>query len=252
MTEDKKKILLIDANSFIHRTFHALPPLTTPEGKPVGAIYGLTNTLLKVLNDEKPDYVAAAFDTPHKTFRKEMFEKYKAQRPEAPDELKSQIIEAHNLFDKFGIKTIEKPGFEADDVLGTLSKKFLNKKHVKTLILTGDLDTLQLVDDDNTLVLVPQKGVSQMTKYNEEKVKERFGVEPSRLADYKGLVGDSSDNIPGIPGIGPKTAKKLLSKYKTLEEMYKKLEEEKDSSLEKVVKNKGQALLSKKLAIIKK
>ncbi len=253
MTEGKKKILLIDANSFIHRAFHALPPLKTKEGKPVGAIYGLTNTLLRILENERPDYVAAAFDTPETTFRKEMFEEYKAQRPETPEELISQIVESYNLFEKLGIKTLEKPGFEADDVLGALAERFTKDKNVKTFILTGDLDSLQLVDDENTIVLVPQKGVSRMTEYNEEKVKERFGVEPSRLADYKGLVGDSSDNIPGIPGIGPKTAKSLLQKYGTIERMYEKIEKEENENLkEKIIKNKAQALLSKKLATIKK
>lgn len=251
MINKEKKLLLIDANSFIHRTFHALPPLKTAEGKPTGAIYGLTNTLLKILNDEKPDYVAAAFDTPQKTFRKEMFKEYKAQRPQAPEELKAQIIEAYTLFKNFGIKTIEKPGFEADDILGTLAKKFSKNKDIKTIILTGDLDALQLVEN-NITVLVPKKGISQMNRYDKEKVMERFGIKPQQLTDYKGLAGDSSDNIPGVPGIGPKTTQKLLSKYGTIEKLYQKIDnEKKDPVLEKITKNKEQAILSKKLATIK-
>ncbi len=253
MNKKIKKILLIDANSFIHRSFHALPPLETPEGKPIGAIYGLTNTLLKVIRDEKPNYVAAAFDTPKKTFRSDIFEEYKAHRPETPDELKQQIVEAYNLFKAFGIKTIEKEGFEGDDVLGTLAKKFTKENGVKTFILSGDLDILQLVNDKNTIVLTPKRKISEMKRYNEEKVKERFGVPPHLLPDYKGLVGDSSDNIPGIYGVGPKTAEKLLSKYKTIENLYKNIDQEKESAVIKKIKNnKPKAILSKKLATIKK
>ncbi len=245
----EKKLLLIDANSFIHRAFHALPPFKTPEGKPVGAIYGLASILLRVLESEKPDYVAAAFDTPKKTFRKEMFEEYKAHRPETPDELKNQIVESYVLFEKMGIKTVEKPGFEADDVLGTLAEKFAKTKGVKTAILTGDLDALQMVKDGNTVVLVPQKGVSQMKEYNEDMVKERFGVEPRQLVDYKGLVGDPSDNIPGVPGIGPKTAKDIILKHGTIESLLQKKDAETPGE-EKVIKNKDRALMSKKLAVI--
>jgi DNA polymerase-1 len=252
MDDKEKKILLIDANSFIHRAFHALPPLKTKDGKPTGAIYGLTNTLLRVLKDENPNYVAAAFDTPKKTFRKELFQEYKAHRPKAPEELKEQILEAYNLFKNFGIKTVEKPGFEADDVLGTLVKKFSGNKKIKIIVLTGDLDALQLIEHKNVTVLVPQKGVSQMNHYNENKVMERFGVTPKQLIDYKGLAGDSSDNISGVPGIGPKTTQELLSKYGTVEGIYKKITNEKGLVFEKLRKNKEQAILSKKLATIKK
>jgi DNA polymerase I len=252
MDTKEKKVLLIDANSFIHRAFHALPPLKTKDGKPTGAIYGLTNTLLRVFENEKPDYVAAAFDTPKKTFRKELFQEYKAHRPKAPEELKEQILEAYNLFKNFGIKTVEKSGFEADDVLGTLVKKFCENKKIKIIVLTGDLDALQLIDHKNTTVLVPQKGVSQMNHYNKDKVIERFGITPKQLTDYKGLAGDSSDNIPGVPGIGPKTTQELLSRYGTIEEIYKKTTNEKGLVFEKLRKNKKQAILSKKLATIKK
>jgi DNA polymerase-1 len=248
-----KKILIIDANSFIHRAFHALPPLETPDGRPIGAIYGLTNILFSILNREKPDYVAAAFDTPEKTFRKVMFKEYKAHRPKAPDELKQQIIEAHVLFKKFGIKTLEKPGFEADDILGTLAEKFTKTKGVKTTILTGDLDALQLVDDENTTILIPGGGTSQMIRYDELKVEERFGIKPKQLIDYKGFAGDSSDNIPGVPGVGPKTAARLLQKYKDIDGIYKNIDKEKESAvIKKIKENKDQAYLSKKLGTIKR
>lgn len=254
MTNKKRKLLLIDANSFIHRSFHALPPLTTDQGKPTGALYGLANTLLKVLGDESPDFVVAAFDTPEDTFRKEMFEEYKAHRPETPDELKSQIVEAHDLFDHFGIKTMEKPGFEADDVIGTIVEKTKDEKDMKTLILTGDLDTLQLVRDGNVVVLTPKRGVSNMTRYDRAAIEERFGVPPEKLADYKGLVGDSSDNIPGVEGIGKKTAAKILQKYGSLEKACEEIEKEEDLNhrIKKLAENKDIAVLSKKLAIIEK
>lgn len=249
--KNPKKLLLIDANSFIHRSFHALPPLEK-NGKPTGAIYGLANTLLKILRDEKPDYVAACFDTPEDTFRDEMYEDYKAQRPETPDELKDQIVESYNLFENIGIKTMEKDGFEADDVIGTLAKKFKKDDDIKTIILTGDLDTLQLVEDGNIEVLTPKRGVSDMKKYDENAIKERFGIPPENLADYKGLVGDSSDNIPGVPGIGKKTAAKILGEYKTLENAIEKLEKEEDLNhrIKKLLENKEQAKLSKKLGTI--
>jgi DNA polymerase-1 len=252
MNKEKKKILLIDANSFIHRSFHALPFFQTSNGKPVGAIYGLTNTLLKILKDEKPDYVIAAFDTPKKTFRSNIYKEYKANRPKAPKELVDQIIESYNLFKNIGIKTVEKAGFEGDDILGTLSKKFSDNKNVESLILTGDLDMLQLVNDNHTIVLTPKKSVSEMKRYNEKEVKERFGLKPNFLSDYKGLVGDKSDNIPGVYGVGKKTAEKLLSKYKTLENLYKNIDSEKETSaIKKIKENKPKAILSKKLATIK-
>lgn len=246
------KLLLIDANSLIHRAFHALPPLTSRDGKPAGALYGLANTLLKILRDEKPDYAAAAFDTPEVTFRKEMFEKYKAHRPKAPDELTYQIIRAHEIFGALGIPTLEKPGFEADDILGTLAERFGGEKNLKMIILTGDLDTLQLVNNEKIVVLAPKQGVTEMTRYNEDKVVERFGLRPDQLPDYKGLVGDPSDNIPGVPGVGPKTASSLLQEHGDLKNLYKALKKNPGSKsvIKKILDNEGQAFLSKKLGTI--
>lgn len=252
MANPPKKLLLIDANSLIHRAFHALPPLTSADGTPAGALYGLANTLLKILRDENPHYVAAAFDTPETTFRKEIFEKYKAHRPKMPDELRVQIEESHNLFKAFGILTLEKAGVEADDIIGTLVKRFKNKENLKIIILTGDLDTLQLVFNNNVVVLTPKRGISEMKKYNEEAVKERYGVEPKMLPDFKGLVGDPSDNIPGVPGIGQKGAAELLREGKRLEDLCKKAKKEKTNKLfQKLAAHQEVALLSKNLATIK-
>ena len=243
-----KTLLLIDANALVHRCFHALPPLTGPGNKPLGAIYGLSSILIRIFRQEPPDYVAAFFDRPEPTFRKKIFEEYKIHRPKAPDELVSQIIEAHNLFEFSGIKIFEAPGFEADDLIGAAVEQFKNVLELKIVILTGDLDILQLVDNEKVVVETIKKGVSETIIYNEKAVEERYGVLPAQLPDYKGLVGDPSDNIPGAPGIGPKTAAPLIQKYGNLENFFKNGQEEK--SYPKILKFKEQALLSRDLARI--
>lgn len=243
-----KTLLLIDANSLIHRCFHALPPLTNPKGEPVGALYGVSNILLKIIGAQKPEYAAACFDRPEPTFRKEKYDLYKAQRPKAPDELISQIINAHQLFEHFSIKAVEKPGFEADDIIGTLAEKFKKEKNTKVIILTGDLDSLQLIDDGKVSVNTFRKGISDTISYDSDAVKDRYGLEPSQLVDYKGLVGDSSDNIPGVLNVGPKTAVGILQKYKTLDNFFKNGQKEK--AYEKINNHKKDALLSRELAEI--
>ena len=226
-----KTILLFDANSIIHRSFHALPPFTTPEGKPSGAIYGLASILLKLWRESRPDYVAALFDRPEPTFRDKKYAEYKAQRPPAADELISQIIEAHKLFNAFGIKTFEKPGFEADDLIATFAEKFKKEDEVQVIILTGDRDTLQLVEGEKVVVQSFNKGVSDTTINDEKAVIEKYGLKPSQLIDYKALVGDPSDNIKGVPGVGPKTATEMLQKYGSVKKLYESLGD--DPKLEK-------------------
>lgn len=244
----KKKLLLIDANSLIHRSFHAIPGLTNKAGEPTGALYGLTNTLLKILKDEQPDFVAAAFDRPERTFRKELDESYKAHRPKAPDELVQQIIRAREIFDAFSVPWFEAPGFEADDIIGTLTEKFFKKTNI--VILTGDLDSLQLVKDGSVSVITFKKGVSETIRYDEAQVKKRFGVSSQQVIDYKALVGDASDNISGVAGIGAKSAEKLLNEFQSVEDI---LKTKKDSPLIKKIKeNKKDALHSKVLATIRK
>ncbi len=215
-----KTLLLIDANSIIHRSFHALPPFTTPDGRPSGAIYGIASILLKLWREERPDYVAALFDRPEPTFRDKIYKEYKAQRPAAPNELIAQIIETHKLFEAFGVKTFEKAGYEADDLIATLAEKFHGGKDLRVMILTGDRDTLQLVRGDSLVVKTFNKGVSDTTIYNEAAVREKYGLAPAQLIDYKSLVGDASDNVKGVPGIGPKTATELLRKFATLKKLY--------------------------------
>lgn len=246
-----KKLFLIDAHSLIHRCFHALPPLTTPEGKPIQSIYGLSNILLKIIREEKPDYVAACFDRPEPTFRKKQYAEYKAQRPAAPEELISQIIEAHRLFEAFGIRSFELPGFEADDLIATLADRFKSDRNLTIVILTGDLDTLQLVSGGQVVVRAFKKGISDTLTYDGEKVRERYGLEPQQLVDYKALVGDPSDNIKGVPGVGPKTAAGALKTFGTIEALYRRLGE--DPKLEKkLAGTEAAALRAKSLVTLSK
>lgn len=218
-----KKILLIDANSIIHRSFHALPPFTTPSGMPSGAIYGIASILLKLWRDDRPEYAAALFDRPEPTFRDRQYAEYKAQRPPTPDELVTQIIEAHTLFDAFGIKTFEMAGYEADDLIATLAETFKTLPDVRVVILTGDRDTLQLVEGDKLVVQTFNKGVSDTTTYDEKAVIEKYGIAPKQMVDYKALVGDPSDNIKGVPGVGPKTAVELIRRFGTVKTMYEQI-----------------------------
>lgn len=220
-----KTLLLIDANSMVHRAFHALPPMTGPGGDPSNALYGLSSVILKLWREERPEYAAACFDRPEPTFRDLEFAEYKGKRPPTSDELIPQIIAARELFPQFGISTFEEPGFEADDLIGTLACKFGDEEDLRIVILTGDRDTLQLVRGEKTVVRTPQKGVSETLTYDEALVKEKYGILPAQMVDYKALVGDTSDNIKGVAGIGPKTAAGILQKYGTLEEALKHMDE---------------------------
>ena len=247
MAEKLKTLFLIDANSIIHRCFHAMPPLTAADGRPIQAIYGLTNILLKIVREENPEYAAALFDRPEPTFRKEKYPEYKAQRPPTPDDLISQIIEAQTLFRKFGIRVFEKPGFEADDLIATLAEKFGDEPDVAVVILTGDLDTLQMVRGKKVVVRAFRKGISETTIYDEHAVQERYGLQPKEMADYKALVGDASDNIKGAPGIGPKTASELIKRFGTIENMYDNINKLPEKVREKFQKAEAEIRLSKKL-----
>ncbi len=243
-----KNLLLIDAHALIHRSYHALPPLTTPTGEPIGAIYGLARALMKTMREHKPDYVAAAFDRPEPTFRKEMFEQYKAHRPPAPDELVSQLIKSRELFKKLNIPCFELAGYEGDDVIGTLAAKF-DDKDIHITILTGDMDTLQLVKGDRVVVRAPKKGVSETIEYDADAVRVRYELGPDQMTDYKGLVGDPSDNIPGIPGVGPKTATTALHEFGSIEKLFAEMPEN-HKLAKKFLPFKKDALFSKKLATI--
>lgn len=242
-----KKLLLIDAHALIHRMFHALPDFTNERGEPTGALYGVSNALLKILKRENPDYVAAAFDLPEPTFRKKMFPEYKAHRKKIDEPLIQQLEKSRELFTAFGIPVMEIPGYEGDDIIGTLAKKFGGKTKVE--IFTGDLDALQLVKDGNVSVITFKKGISDTVRYDEAAVAARFGVGPEKLVDWKALVGDKSDNIPGVPGIGAKGAEKLILKYGSLEGILSAKDD--DRVVKKVQENREIAILSKDLSRIR-
>ncbi len=249
--KDKKILVLIDSNALIHRAFHALPPLTTKEGKPSGAVYGVALTLLSVFGKFKPDYVAAAFDMKEKTFRHKKFKEYKAKRIKAPDELYEQIPMTKELMSAFGIPVFEKKGFEADDIIGTISKNKKLDGDIERIIVTGDMDALQLVDKD-TKVFTLRRGIKDTFIYDEKQVYNRFSLKPDQIIDYKALRGDPSDNIPGVAGVGEKTATELLKKYKTVDGVYDKLKEIIPDGLKKKLKvGKKSAYLSQELAEIK-
>lgn len=220
------RLVLIDGNAILHRAYHALPPLTSADGAPAGAVYGFISMLIKIFNDLKPTHIAVAFDRAAPTFRKELFKEYQAKRPKMEDELVSQVDKVHEVLSAFGIPMYEVDGFEADDVIGTLAKQ--SKDQV--IIVTGDRDILQLVEDERVFVFMPTKGLSEGKLYGEKEVVERMGVTPSQIPDFKALAGDPSDNYPGVPGIGPKTAIKLLEKYKTLKKALTTLTEKEQES----------------------
>ncbi len=272
------KLILIDGNAIMHRAYHALPPLTTKKGEPINAVYGFVSMLLGLINDIKPTHIAVCFDRPEKTFRKEKYIHYQSQRPEMDDFLSQQITKMHDVLEAFGIPVYEKAGFEADDVLGTLAKqsirvkewKSVSKKHEKNqksirtstlplsrsstlidkvIIVTGDRDIFQLIND-KVKVYVPVKGLKEGKLYGVEEVKQEFDFEPKQMVDYKALVGDSSDNYPGVAGIGPKTARDLLTKYKTKENVYKHLSEINPNVRNKLEKDREGADLSYELATI--
>jgi DNA polymerase-1 len=249
---DKPLLLLFDGNALVHRAFHALPPLTQPKtGELVNAVYGFASTLLKVFADFKPTHWAVAFDRPTPTFRHEMFEEYKAQRPATPEELRSQIKKVHQLVEAFHIPVFEIDGFEADDVLGTLSKQ-ADEQGIETIIVTGDNDMLQVVLP-RVKALAPRRTFTDTILYDEEAVEQKYGIKPEQLADLKALAGDVSDNIPGLPGVGEKTATKLLQQYGSLQGIYDHIEDITPSKLQDTLREyRTQAFQSKELSTIVK
>lgn len=248
-----QKLFLIDGNAIIHRAFHAIPHFTTSKGELINAVYGFSSMLLNIMNAQKPDYIAVSFDLAAKTFRHEEYKDYKATRTKAPDELYAQIPRIKEVVKTFNIPIYEIEGFEADDVLGTLAEQAEKTQTpnapLNTYIVTGDMDTLQLVTD-KTFVFAPQNGFKEAITYDTNKVLAKHGLTPSQIVDYKSLKGDSSDNIPGVPGIGEKTSVQLLQKYKTLDGVYEHLEEITGAVHNKLKDNREQAYLSQYLARI--
>lgn len=253
-----KRLIIIDGHAVLHRAFHALPPLTTKKGEQVNAIYGFLLVFFKAINEFQPDFVVATFDLPSPTFRHKEFKEYKAKRPKMADELAGQIPKMKDILAAFNVPIFEKEGFEADDLIGALSRQ-AEDEQVETIIISGDLDVLQLVGPA-TKVFALRKGVKDTVLYDEEKVKEKYeGLLPSQLLDYKALRGDPSDNIPGATGIGEKTALTLIKDFGSIENIYEAIERQLDGAgkitsavKEKLMASKEQVFLSKRLATIRK
>lgn len=245
----KPKLVIIDGNSLINRAYYALPPLTTKDGLPTNAVYGFATMLFRIFEEHYPDYISVAFDRKEATFRHKEFDGYKAQRKGMPQELAQQMPVLKDLLDVLEINRIEIEGYEADDIIGTLSK-YGESEGLYVLIVTGDRDALQLVSED-VKVVYTKKGVSEFELYDLEKIKQVYGLTPEKLIDLKGLMGDKSDNIPGVPGVGEKTALKLIHEFGSLEKVFERVEELPPGKLkENLQDNAQQAMLSKKLATI--
>jgi DNA polymerase I len=243
------KLVLIDGNSIAYRAFFALPLLNNDKGVYTNAVYGFTNMLLKIIEEEKPTHLLVAFDAGKTTFRHETFKEYKGGRQKTPPELSEQFPFIRQMLDLMGIKRYEKELYEADDIIGTLAS-LAQEKGWQAKVVTGDKDLLQLVDD-NVTVLLTKKGITDVDKYTPEKVFERYELTPEKIIDLKGLMGDTSDNIPGVPGVGEKTAIKLLKQFETLEAIFENLDAVSGAKLkEKLAENHEQAVMSKKLATI--
>lgn len=244
-----KKLILIDGNSLVYRAFYAIPLTISRAGEPVNAVYGFTSMLIKLIKDEQPAALAVAFDRKAPTFRHNQFAEYKAQRPEMPDELKPQFELVKEVIEAFNIPFFELDGYEADDVIATLVKKF-EPDYDEILIVTADRDALQLVTD-KVKVVSTRKGISEVKVYDRNKVIERFGLPPGKIPDMLGLAGETSDNIPGVPGIGEKTAIALIKEFGRLEEVLEKADEIKKPKLKEALKEYAeQARLSKELSTL--
>ena len=240
------KLVIIDGNSIFYRSFYALPLLANSRGEYSNAVYGFAIQIIHIIENIKPKYMVVAFDASKKTFRNELYDGYKATRKSMPDELRSQLEPLKKMLKLMNIKAVEQVGFEGDDIIGIVSKKFLD---IETIIVTGDRDSFQLVDE-TTSVYFTKRGTSDVKIMTEKELKNEYGVTPKQFIDLKGLQGDSSDNIPGVSGVGPKTASDLIQKYGSIEELYEHIDEISGKLKEKLIAGKEMAFLSKKLAEI--
>lgn len=234
--DSPQTLVLLDAHAILHRAYHALPDFSSPSGEPTGALYGVTAMLLKIIEELKPDYLVACYDLPEPTYRHDAFDGYKAARKKTDDALVQQIERSRDIIEAFGIPIFEKIGFEADDILGSIAHLTKNNKNLQVIIASGDMDTLQCVDKKRVQVYTLKKGIKDTILYDEKAVKERFGFGPELVPDYKGLRGDASDNIPGIAGIGEKTATALITQFGSIEQIYKKLKKNEDRFLDAGIK----------------
>lgn len=233
---EKKTLVLLDAHAILHRAYHALPDFASTTGEPTGALYGVISMLLKIAEDLQPDYIAACYDLPESTYRHDAYKDYKGGRKKTDDELVKQIIRSRDIFEAFNIPIYEKVGFEADDLLGTIPHQLKDNKDINIIIASGDMDTLQCVDKKRVQVYTMRKGIKDTIMYDEKAVKDRFGFGPNMVPDYKGIRGDASDNIPGIPGIGEKGATTLITMFGSIDAIYKKLHKDEQPFLDAGIK----------------
>jgi DNA polymerase-1 len=248
--QNMAKILLIDGNAILHRAYHALPPLTTTNGEPINAVYGFISMLMRLIQDLKPTHIAVAFDTPKPTWRKAEYVGYQANRPALDSDLSPQFQKIYDVLSAMDIPQYALPGYEADDVLGTISMQIKKQdKKSDVIIVTGDKDILQLVDDQ-VKVYMPIKGLKEAKLFEPKDVIEKMGVDPIKVIDLKAFMGDASDNYPGVTGIGPKTAIGLIEKYGTVEEVYKHLGKLSENVAKKLAEGAEMAVLGKRLATI--
>lgn len=259
--ERQRKLVLLDSHAIIHRAYHALPDFLNSKGEPTGALYGLATMLFKIITELKPDYIIACYDLPKKTFRHEAYDQYKAGRAKADPALVNQLIKSKDFFKACSIPIYECEGFEADDILGTIVEKTISIPGMDIIIASGDMDTMQLIEENRVYVYTLKKGINDTILYDQKKVMERFGFEPEYLPDYKGLRGDPSDNIIGVKGIGEKTATTLISHYNSIEKIYEALKSNEqeikklgitDRIINILKENEDEAVFSKTLATIRR
>lgn len=257
---EKELLVLLDAHAILHRAYHALPDFSSPTGEPTGALYGVTTMLLRIIEEFKPSHMVACYDLPEPTYRHDAYDAYKAGRAKTDDALVQQINRSRDIFAAFGVPIYERAGFEADDMLGTIAHLTKKEKNLEVIIASGDMDTLQCVDKKRVQVFTLKKGIKDTILYNENAVLERFGFPPKLVPDYKGLRGDPSDNIPGIVGIGEKTATTLITNFGSVEDIYKKLKKDEQQFLDVGItpriinllkEGEEDALFSKMLATIR-
>lgn len=257
--EKKKRLVVLDTHAILHRAYHALPDFSSSKGEPTGGLYGLITMLMKLIGELRPDYIIAAVDLPKPTYRHAIYKEYKGTRKELEDALIVQLRRMHDVLEAFGIPLYSAEGYEADDVIGTIVEKLKKQKDVEVVIATGDMDSLQLVEDGRVRVYTLRKGLNDTVMYDEERVKERFGFGPELLPDYKGIRGDPSDNIPGVRGIGEKGATDLIKNFGSLDDIYKTLKKNpkklldagiKQGVIDKLKEQEKQARLSRELGEI--
>lgn len=255
------KLLVFDGNAILHRAYHAYPPLTNPQGQPIQAVFGFFSMFLTVISDQDPSHVVVCFDRGAPTFRMNMYAGYHAMRPKMADDFVPQVVIVHDLLETMNVQIFELDGYEADDLIGTIAHQAVSKSDqnksaskisssdIEVVVVTGDRDLLQLVNS-SVNVLMPVSGFTKISLFDEKAVEEKYGVHPRQFVDYKALIGDASDGYPGVTGIGPKSAAKLLQEYGTFEKLYKDISMLPEKTALKLATDAEQAALAKKLATI--